>query len=54
MARDRQWEDQERGDEERGEFPNEFGIFLNYTCTLCFNDKPNYSYLHKLFQDLFV
>ncbi|KIM65588.1 hypothetical protein SCLCIDRAFT_1157764 [Scleroderma citrinum Foug A] len=35
-------------------FPNEFGIFLNYTCALCFNDKPDYSYLHKLFHDLFV
>jgi hypothetical protein len=35
-------------------FPNEFGIFLNYTCTCCFNDKPDYSYPHKLFHNLFV
>jgi casein kinase I family protein HRR25 len=34
------------------EFPNEFGIFLNYTHTLHFDDKPDYSYLHKLFHDL--
>ena len=27
-------------------FLNEFGIFLNYTCALRFNDKPNYSYLN--------
>ena len=35
-------------------FPNEFGIFLNYPRALCFDDKPNYSYLRKLFRDLFV
>ncbi|KAF8549241.1 hypothetical protein OG21DRAFT_1488702 [Imleria badia] len=35
-------------------FANEFGIFLNYTCALCFDYKPNYLYLHKLFRDLFV
>ena len=34
--------------------PNEFGIFLNYTRALRFDNKPDYSYLHKLFQDLFV
>jgi casein kinase I homolog HRR25 len=34
-------------------FPNEFG-FLNYTHTLCFTDKPDYSYLCKLFCDLFI
>ncbi|KAG1845496.1 kinase-like protein [Suillus subalutaceus] len=28
-------------------FPNEFGIFLNYT-------RPDYSYLRKLFHDLFI
>lgn len=35
-------------------FPNEFGIFLNYTRTLHFDDKPDYSYLQKLFRDLFI
>src|SRR5580704_7728501 len=27
--------------------------FLEYTRPLCFDDKPDYSYLHKLFRDLF-
>jgi casein kinase I family protein HRR25 len=35
-------------------FPHEFGIFLNYTRALRFDDKPDYSYLRKLFRDLFV
>ncbi|KAJ7885309.1 casein kinase I [Mycena olivaceomarginata] len=35
-------------------FPKEFGIFLNYTRTLRFDDKPDYSYLRKLFRGLFV
>ncbi|KAG8728611.1 serine/threonine protein kinase [Ceratobasidium sp. 423] len=35
-------------------FPNEFGIFLNYCHALRFNGKPDYSYLCKLFHDLFV
>jgi casein kinase I family protein HRR25 len=35
-------------------FPNEFGIFLNYTRALRFDDKPDYSYLRKLCRDLFV
>jgi hypothetical protein len=35
-------------------FPNEFGIFLNYTRALRFDDKPDYSYLRRLFRDLFV
>src|ERR1700760_217309 len=35
-------------------FPNEFGIFLNYTRALRFDDKPDYSYLRKLFRDLFT
>jgi hypothetical protein len=35
-------------------YPNEFGIFLDYTCALRFDDKPNYSYLRKLFRDLFI
>ena len=33
--------------------PNEFGIFLNYTCALRFDDKPDNSYLRKLFHDVF-
>ncbi|EMR10683.1 hypothetical protein PNEG_00834 [Pneumocystis murina B123] len=35
-------------------FPNEFAIYLNYTRSLRFDDKPDYSYLRKLFRDLFV
>ncbi|KAG8739669.1 serine/threonine protein kinase, partial [Ceratobasidium sp. 423] len=35
-------------------FPNEFSIFLNYCCALHFDGKPDYSYLCKLFHDLFV
>ena len=35
-------------------FPNEFGIFLNYTHAFWLNNKPDYSYLHKLFHDLFI
>jgi len=35
-------------------FPNKFGIFLNYTWALRFDDKPDYSYLHKLCRDLFI
>jgi len=27
---------------------------LNYTWSLYFDDKPDYSYLHKIFRDLFV
>jgi casein kinase I family protein HRR25 len=37
-----------------GGFPNEFGVFLNYTRALRFDDKPDYSYLCKMFHDLFV
>lgn len=35
-------------------FPNEFAIYLNYTRSLRFDDKPDYTYLRKLFRDLFV
>ncbi|KAJ3038532.1 serine/threonine protein kinase [Rhizophlyctis rosea] len=35
-------------------FPNEFSVYLNYTRSLRFDDKPDYSYLRKLFRDLFV
>ncbi|KAL5344583.1 hypothetical protein ACLOAV_010567 [Pseudogymnoascus australis] len=34
--------------------PNEFAIYLNYTRSLRFDDKPDYAYLRKLFRDLFV
>ena len=34
--------------------PVEFGIFLGYTRALRFEDKPDYTYIHKLFCDLFV
>ena len=34
--------------------PGEFGIYLNYTRNLRFDDKPDYSYLRKTFRDLFV
>lgn len=34
--------------------PNEFVIYLNYTRSLRFDDKPDYSYLRKIFRDLFV
>jgi serine/threonine protein kinase len=32
--------------------PNEFAIYMDYTRSLRFNDKPDYSYLRKLFRDL--
>jgi casein kinase 1 len=35
-------------------FPSEFASYLNYTRSLRFDDKPDYSYLRKLFRDLFV
>jgi casein kinase I family protein HRR25 len=35
-------------------FPSEFSIYLNYCRSLRFDDKPDYSYLRKLFRDLFV
>ena len=35
-------------------FPEEFAIYLNYTRSLRFDDKPDYTYLRKLFRDLFT
>lgn len=35
-------------------FPSEFAIYLNYTRSLRFDDKPDYAYLRKLFRDLFI
>ena len=35
-------------------FPNEFSIYVNYTRSLRFDDKPDYPYLRKLFRDLFI
>lgn len=35
-------------------FPTEFAVYLNYTRSLRFDDKPDYSYLRKIFRDLFV
>jgi casein kinase I family protein HRR25 len=39
-----------------GGFPNEFGIFLNYTHArrLGFDNMPDYSHLRKQFRDLFT
>ncbi|KAG2184900.1 hypothetical protein INT43_000813 [Umbelopsis isabellina] len=37
----------------RGLHP-EFALYLNYIRSLRFDDKPDYSYLRKLFRDLFV
>jgi len=34
-------------------FPNEFATYLNYCRALRFEDKPDYSYLRRLFRDLF-
>lgn len=34
------------------EWPNKFSIFLDYTRALHFEDKPDYTYLRKLFRDL--
>src|SRR5438094_447318 len=34
--------------------PNEFATYLKYTRSLRFGGKPDYSYLRKIFRDLFV
>ncbi|KAL6782541.1 FAP4 [Auxenochlorella protothecoides x Auxenochlorella symbiontica] len=35
-------------------FPTEFPVYFQYVRSLRFDDKPDYSYLRKLFRDLFV
>lgn len=35
-------------------FPPEFGLYLTYSRSMRFEDKPDYQYLRKLFRDLFV
>jgi casein kinase I family protein HRR25 len=32
--------------------PNEFSIFLDYTCAFGFESKPDYAYMRRLFRDL--
>ena len=34
--------------------PNEFSVFLSYTRTLNFDEKPDYTYLRKIFHELLV
>jgi hypothetical protein len=34
--------------------PIEFNVFLSYIHTLSFKDKPDYTYIRKLFRDVFV
>ncbi len=34
--------------------PIEFSTYLNYCRTLKFEDKPDYSYLRKMFKELFI
>ena len=35
-------------------FPSEFVTYLNYCKSLRFDETPDYSYLRKLFRDLFI
>ncbi|XP_012089343.1 casein kinase 1-like protein 10 isoform X3 [Jatropha curcas] len=35
-------------------YPSEFISYFHYCRSLCFEDKPDYSYLKRLFRDLFV
>ena len=35
-------------------FPLEFATYFQYCRSLRFDDKPDYSYLRKLFRDLFA
>lgn len=34
-------------------FPPEFASYMNYCRQLCFDDKPDYAYLRRLFRELF-
>jgi hypothetical protein len=34
-------------------FPTEFTIYLNYCKSIRFEDKPDYSYLKRIFKELF-
>jgi len=34
-------------------FPSEFVVYINYCKALRFEDRPDYSYLKRLFKDLF-
>jgi len=34
-------------------FPAEFVVYINYCKALRFEDRPDYSYLKRLFKDLF-
>ena len=36
------------------DLPQEFAVYFDYICSLDFNEKPKYSYLRKIFRDLFV
>ena len=35
-------------------YPNKFSVFLSYTCALCFNEKPDYAYICKIFCKLLL
>jgi hypothetical protein len=35
-------------------YPNKFSVFLSYTRTLHFNEKPDYAYIRKIFHELFL
>ncbi|GAB4855350.1 Casein kinase 1-like protein 11 [Ancistrocladus abbreviatus] len=35
-------------------YPTEFTSYFHYCRSLCFEDKPDYSYLKQLFRDLFI
>jgi len=41
-------------DELHRNFPDEFKQYFNYCLSLKFEDTPDYSYLRKLFRDLFI